>query len=109
MNTQYDIGWLVEYQYDEREEQATTPAQNDLMLGARFVYNDADGTEVLVGYVQDLDVSSSRSGFIEASSRMSDNWKWRFEAYLFSTDEPTDILYNFRRDDYVQLNIEYYF
>ena len=109
MNTQYDIGWLVEYQYDEREEQATTPAQNDIMLGARFVYNDADGTEVLVGYVQDLDVSSSRSGFIEASSRMSDNWKWRFEAYLFSTDEPTDILYNFRRDDYVQLNIEYYF
>lgn len=109
LGTQYDIGWLVEYQYDERKELATTPSQNDIMVGSRFVYNDADGTEVLIGYVQDLDVSSSRSGFIEASSRMSDNWKWRFEAYLFSTDQPSDVLYSFRRDDHVQLNIEYYF
>ncbi len=105
----YDVGWLMEYQYDERDEFAPTPAQNDLMVGSRIVFNDVDGTEVLIGYVQDLDVSTSRSGFIEASSRISDNVKWRFDAWLFSTDETTDSLYSIRRDDYVELSLEYYF
>lgn len=108
-DTVYDIGWLMEYQYDERDELAPTPAQNDIMIGSRFVFNDIDGTEVLIGFVQDLDMSSSRSGFIEASSRISDNVKWRFDAWLFSTDEPTDTLYTLRRDDYVELSLEYYF
>ena len=109
LETQFDIGWLMEYQYDERGLDASVPSQNDLMVGTRIVYNDADSTEILIGYVQDLDISSSRSGFIEASSRVSDNWKWRFEAWLFSTDDNEDILYQIRRDDFVQLNLEYYF
>ena len=109
LDTQFDIGWLMEYQYDERGEMTPNPAQNDLMLGTRIVYNDADGTEILLGYVQDLDITNSRSGFVEASSRISDNWKWRFEAWLFSTDDNQDFLYQIRRDDFVQLNLEYYF
>lgn len=105
----YDINLLVEYQFDDREELATTTAQNDLMLGSRFVFNDVDGTEVLMGLVQDLDYSGVRSGFVEASSRLSDNWKWRLDAWLFSSDEPAEPSYLVRRDDYVQLSLEYYF
>ncbi|MGO4894108.1 hypothetical protein [Flavobacterium sp. W21_SRS_FM6] len=105
----YDIGWLVEYQYDDRQELATTTAQNDILIGARWVLNDFDGTEVLFGMVQDLDYSGVRSGFIEASSRINDHWKWRVDAYLFSSDEPTDISYFLRRDDYAQFSLEYYF
>lgn len=109
MDSVYDIGWLMEYQYDERDEQALTPGQNDIMLGTRLVFNDVDGTELLIGYVQDLDRSEGRSGFVEASSRISDNWKWRFDAWFFSSDDMTDVVYQFRRDDFVQLNLEYYF
>lgn len=105
----YDIGWLMEYQYDERAELATSAAQNDLMLGARWALNDFDGTSVLFAVVQDLDYSSVRSGLIEASSRINDNWKWRLDAYLFSSDEPSEPSYIIRRDDYVQLSLEYYF
>ena len=105
----YDIGWLMEYQYDDRQELAKSAAQNDILLGARWALNDIDGTSVLVGVVQDLDYSAVRSGFIEASSRINDHWKWRLDAYLFSSDEPNEPSYLLRRDDYVQFSLEYYF
>ena len=105
----WDIGWLAEYQYDERDEKATSPAQNDLMLGSRLIFNDINGTEVLLGLVQDLEHSSSRSAFIEASSRINDNWKWRVDARLFSSDMQSEPGYVLRKDDLVQLSLEYYF
>lgn len=109
LNSAYDIGWLMEYQYDERGEQASSLGQNDLMLGSRIVFNDIDGTEVLIGYVQDLDETNSRSGFIEASSRISNNWKWRVDGWFFSSDTENDPTYLLRRDDYIQFSLEYYF
>ncbi len=105
----YDVNWLMEYQYDGREDLTNVIAQNDLMLGSRLVFNDVDGTEILVGVVQDLDYSSVKSGFIEASSRINDHWKWRVDAWMFSSNEPTEPSYILRRDDYIQLSLEYYF
>ena len=104
-----DLGWLMEYQYDDRDEAATGPGQNDLMLGARFALNDVAGTEILIAYVQDLDDSSTYSAFIEASSRLNDYWKWRLDARLFSTDNPFNQLYWLRQDDHIQFSIEYYY
>jgi len=105
----WDIGWLMEYQFDERGKEAFSPGQNDLMLGSRLVLNDVDGTEVLLGMVQDFDYSSSRSAFVEASSRINDNWKWRVDARFFSVSDPQDLTYSFRQDDYVEMSLEYYF
>lgn len=105
----YDIGLLMEYQYDGRDNLIQAPGQNDVMLGTRIVFNDIDGTEILLGVVQDLDDSQSRSGFVEASSRINDNWKWNFDAWFFSGDEPMDPMYQYRRDDFAQLSLEYYF
>lgn len=105
----YDINWLMEYQYDGRDDLTNVIGQNDLMLGSRLVFNDVDGTEILAGIVQDLDYSNVRSGFIEASSRINDHWKWRVDAFVFSSDEPTEPSFLLRRDDYVQLSLEYYF
>jgi hypothetical protein len=105
----YDINLLMEYQYDDRDEVSNIVAQNDLMVGSRLVLNDVDGTEILFGLVQDLDYSNVRSGFIEASSRINDHWKWRVDAWIFSSDEPAEPSYLLRRDDYVQLSLEYYF
>lgn len=105
----FDLGWLAEYQYDSRDNLLLAPAQNDIMLGSRIVFNDVDGTEILIGMIQDLDESSSRTGFIEASSRISDNWKWQLDAWLFSSDLAEDPVYQFRRDDFVEISLEYYF
>jgi hypothetical protein len=108
-DTIYNINWLMEYQYDGRENLTNVVAQNDLMLGSRLVLNDISGTQILAGVIQDLDFSNVRSGFIEASSRINDNWKWRLDARLFSSDELAEPSYLIRRDDYVQFSLEYYF
>lgn len=105
----WDIGWLMEYQFDDRKDSSQALGQNDLMLGSRLVLNDIDGTEILFGMVQDLDHSSTRSAFVEASSRIDDNWKWRVDARIFSTNESSNVLYNLRNDDNVELSLEYYF
>ncbi|MCG7533300.1 hypothetical protein MHM98_18390 [Psychrobium sp. MM17-31] len=105
----WDIGWLMEYQFDDRKNHFVALGQNDLMLGSRLVLNDVNGTEVLFGLVQDLDHSNTRSGFVEASSRINDNWKWRVDARIFSTNEPSNLLYGLRNDDNIEVSLEYYF
>ena len=69
----YDVNWLMEYQYDDRENVMNVVTQNDVMLGSRLVSNDIDGTQILAGVIQELDYSNVSSGFIEASSRINDN------------------------------------
>lgn len=108
-DSSFDLGWLIEYQHDSRDNLLLVPSQNDVMLGSRIVFNDVDGTEVLLGMVQDLDETSSRTGFIEASSRINDNWKWRLDMWLFSSDLAQDPIYQYRRDDFVEISLEYYF
>ena len=107
--TSYDLGVLMEYQYDEREDNFFATGQNDLMLGLRWVWNDIDGTEILSGFIQDLDESDTYSAFVEASSRMTDNWRWKRDAYFFTSEQPDDTFYYMRRDDHVQVALEYYF
>ncbi|WP_240615572.1 hypothetical protein [Alteromonas facilis] len=107
--TQYDLGWLMEYQYDEREETAFVFGQNDLMVGFRIIVNDVDGTEFLIGIVQDLENANSYTGFIEASSRITDQWRWKLDGYFFASDVMNDPLFYIRREDFIQLTLEYYF
>ena len=99
----------MEYQYDERDENPLITGQNDLMLGARLQLNDFASSEILFAFVQDMDESASYSGVIEGSTRISQNWRLEVNAYLFSSDEPSDPVYQFRRDDHVTINFEYYF
>jgi FimV-like protein len=105
----YDVGWLLEYQYDSRGAQSLQPGQRDLFVGARVAWNDEAGTELLFGVVQDLQDGSSRSGMLEASTRWNNDIRLRVDAWFFHTtaaDQPTWWL---RRDDFIQLGIDYYF
>lgn len=104
-----DLGLLAEYQFDDRDEQATGPGQNDLFIGARLAFNDSDSSELLIGYVQDLDDSGSSSGFLEGSTRINDHLTITVDAWLFRTDSEDDVLFSLRHDDFVQINFELYF
>ncbi len=108
-DTNWDLGWIAEYQYDSRDKLATAPGQNDVFIGGRFVANDAAGSEILLGLVQDLDNSSSQSGKLEASMRLTNNLRLRLDAWFFSSSVPGEALYFIRRDDYLQLSLDYYF
>lgn len=102
-----DVGLVVEYAYDERTQ--FNPNQNDLSVAARIALNDMDSTEILAGVRQDMDYSSSYAFFVEAATRVGDSTRVTLDAWLLSSDEPQDLTFNFRRDDFIQLTLEYYF
>ncbi len=103
-----DLGIVMEYLYDERGDEAITPFADDLMLGLRFTLNDEQSSEALIGTIIDLDGQSTVYS-IEASRRLGDNWKATLEGRLFNKIENNDILYSLRNDDFLQFSLGYYF
>ncbi len=103
-----DLGMLVEYLYDSRDAEAPVPFEDDLMVGLRWVFNDAQSTEVLLGMVYDLD-GEALSTTLEASRRLGNRWKLALEYRGTSGVEATDPLYLFRMDGYVQLALARFF
>jgi hypothetical protein len=106
--TGVDLGILFEWLYDDRLEKATTPFENDVMVGARLAVNDVASTEALFGLVQDVN-SNSRALFLEASRRIRENWKTSVEVRTFSSQSTDDFFFDQRDDDYVQVGLGYYF
>lgn len=107
MDSNADLGWLVEYAWDERGEQGSN-FQNDIFFGSRLALNDVDSTEVLAGLSYDLDYQST-SFLVEASRRYGDSLKVSLDIRLFESDDPQDTGYLFRRDDHIQLTAQYYY
>jgi hypothetical protein len=106
--TRMDLGVLNEWVLDDRRDNATTAFENDAIFGLRLSVNDAAGSELLAGFVQDLD-SSARLLSLEASRRFGDNWRLSIEAWGFIDLPPDDLIYSLRDDDFVQVEIAYYF
>jgi len=100
-----DLGIIMEYSWDERGTANIIQFQNDLMFGARLAFNDAQSSQLLAGFVQDLDYHGLRSFQIEASRRLGDSWKISAELRLFSEH----ILNPISNDDHLQLTLEKYF
>ncbi|TNF37347.1 MAG: hypothetical protein EP315_02780 [Gammaproteobacteria bacterium] len=108
MDSNADIGWVAEYLYDDRGQQATTFFQKDLMLGLRLNLNDVDSSEALLGVIVDIDSHESLIS-LEASRRIGNNWKLETEVRLFRHIDQQSALIALRRDDYIQLELSYYF
>ncbi|WP_039958711.1 hypothetical protein [Vibrio sinaloensis] len=108
-DTVWDLGLISEYLYDSRGNNAQTVGQNDIFAGARWVLNDEDSTEVLIGVTQDLDNSDVYSAKLEASSRLTNHLSWRVDGWLFENNTPDDLLYFGRKDDFIEVSLEYYF
>jgi hypothetical protein len=103
-----DVGLLGEYLYDQRGKHATTPFASDVFVGCRFVLNDMVSTEVLAGVI--LDYKTGTGNFlVEASRRLRKNWQLIIEARGLGGSSPNELLYSFRRDSFVQLEIRRYF
>jgi hypothetical protein len=107
-DTSMDLDVIGELAYDDRGAEATTPFENDAMFALRLAVNDASSSEVLMGFIQDLD-SSSRSFSIEGSRRFGDRWLLSIESRVFLDQSEGDVLYSIRDDDYFQLKLAYYF
>ena len=115
-----DLGLLVEYQYDGRDEgfvaesfgltQAApgTTGDNDVFAGARLAFNDTQDTSALAGVSVDAD-DQSMGMFIEAERRLGQNWTAEFESRLFFNVDPGNIADVFRDDDFLTVRLTRYF
>ncbi len=106
--TGMDLGILSEWMFDERKGKSTNPLQNDITFGMRLGVNDINGSEILIALVQDLE-SSTKSFFIEASSRLSEHWRLTVEVRALVDQPLDDPLFTLRDDDFAQISLAYHF
>ncbi len=106
--TRYDLGLLLEYNWDQRRLNAPTPYQNDLFIGSRLAFNDEDGSTLLIGLARDLE-QMSYSGRLQGSTRFGQHWRLNIDAWLFHSNVATDPLYALRKDDHISIELAYYF
>jgi hypothetical protein len=104
-----DIGLLVEYQYDGRNDlEPFTIADNDVFIGTRLALNDIQNTAVLAGVAYDIDTGEAFVN-VEAERRIGDNFFLELRLRAFAGAGPADRTFALVRDDYLQLQIARYF
>ncbi|UUX49141.1 hypothetical protein NUH88_17265 [Nisaea acidiphila] len=109
--TDMDLGFLAEYQYDGRDEGGDAPgvlANNDTFLGARLTLNDVDDSSLLAGAVVDNEDGSTLLS-LEAERRIGDAWKVEAVARFFVNTDERNPLHGYDRDDFVSLTLIRYF
>lgn len=106
--TDTDIGFLTEYLYDDRGNDSPSPFENDIFAGTRIGMNDEQSTEMLAGAIVDPD-SGATTAILEASRRLGENWKLNIETRIFIEYPETDPAATFKRDDYIQMDLAWYF
>ena len=103
-----DLTLIGEWNRDGRRERATNVFQNDVFVGARLAFNDVEGTDLIVGMLEDADLGT-RSLSAEMNRRLSDAWSMHLEAVLFSDVDRADPAYQTRRDSFVEMSLIYSF
>ncbi|MDH3712650.1 MAG: hypothetical protein OET44_02250 [Gammaproteobacteria bacterium] len=104
----HDLGAIGEYLYDERGTEATTPFQEDILIGLRWALNDEQSSEALFGVIADLG-DGGQSISLEASRRLGDSFKLNLDARSFINTENDPQLDLFSRDDFVRVELGYFF
>ncbi|OUR63061.1 hypothetical protein A9Q74_02300 [Colwellia sp. 39_35_sub15_T18] len=114
----WDLGIIIEYQYDNRKEGSfqsqsadtienitpNTIANNDLFYGVRLALNDIQDTALLFGITTDVNDGSSLIT-LEANRRINNHWTIDIEGRFFEFLAPENSLYLFKNDDFLNINI----
>ena len=103
-----DLGWVGEYQYDNRTAPFLPVGDNDIAAGLRLTFNDVQDTDLLAFMAIDAD-KGSRFASVEANRRVGRVGELRFEGRFFAEVDAADPLFFLRRDDYLQLEFIHYF
>jgi len=104
-----DLGLIAEYLFDDRpRDQRVTPFEDDLFLGARLAWNDEQSTELLAGVIADLS-DDGLFASVEWSRRLGQSSKLALEGRAFLDNRRGDFLHPLRDDDYLKLELGWYF
>lgn len=103
----FDLGLIVEYQFDDRRDGFAVAAQNDAVAGFRLGGNDLASSELL--FLASVDLDGEGSFFsVEASRRLGSRYRLSLEGRWFDSaaDAPLAFL---NREDYLQLELRAFF
>ena len=117
-----DLGWLLEYLFDDRKKSAPHNFERDVFVGWRYAFNDADSSEILAGVVYDPR-SHEKFYSLELSKRLTNDLKINVESRVFDGAKqpalnfiglPVDTLNSDKTwfvqdEDYVQVELVKYF
>jgi len=104
-----DLGLIVEYLFDDRPVALrTTPFDDDLFLGARLAWNDEQSTELLAGAILDL-TGDGAFVSVEWRRRLGGSYTLALEARAILDATAGDPLAALRDDDYLRLELGWYF
>ncbi|KZY36628.1 hypothetical protein A3729_17095 [Oleiphilus sp. HI0043] len=105
-----DLGWVLEYMFDDRKERATHAFERDIFAGWRYAFNDEDSSEILTGFIVDPRTEEIMFSF-EANKRLASDLKLNIEARVFHGAESDNQLktYGLRDEDYLELELVKYF
>ena len=102
-----DIGLILEYIYDGRDNNTFVVFENDFFAGMRLSLSDVGSTEFLLGSFID---AKDGSVFIaaEALRRFGDHWKIGLEGRGY-IPQKGNIIRFFQNDAQIQVDIEFYY
>ena len=108
-NSGTDVGLVTEHMWDDREEKAPHPFDNDIGIGFRWTANDTQSTAVLLGGLIDIDTRSTAIS-VEAERRLGQSYKVTLEARFQDKVGDDDAFAEANADeDFVRLRLAYFF
>ena len=106
-----DLGWIIEFNHDDRVENSPTA------LGTRLTFNNMADTQILTGILWN-DNTNEKSTFLEASGRIGDCCKLSLEGIVFSKGNKKSNILDIQKykspfeylenEDFVRLEFIYY-
>ncbi len=107
-NTMMNLGLIGEYVFDDRDQRwLPTIYDNDIMAGLRLSVNDMDDSTVLIGIIRDIHYGSTILG-IESSRRIGDSMRINLDASFFIDIDREDPAFSLAQDDFVTIELTWY-
>ena len=122
--TRSDVGFVLEYMWDSRGDEAQSVFEHDFGVATRWRFNDPADTAGLIGLVWDPYTHESIVK-LEGSTRLSDTWSINVEGRIFSGArtpprgptaavlaallDPDNKTGSVQRDDFLSLELVRYF
>jgi hypothetical protein len=124
LGTRWDLGLVLEYVWDQRDDEADSIYDHDVGVATRWRLNDVADTTALLGMMWDVR-NSQYFVNLEANRRLGDHWALAVKGRAFGgtqtpeVDTPAEQLQvladdehkldQLARDDYIQLELIRYF
>ncbi len=103
-----EVSAVLEYNWDERGNDADTALNRDLFLATRVGFNNASSSELLAGVYLDTS-NSSQIWRAEYSQRIGEQSTLEVVGWIFNPDSADIQLQDLAREDGLSLTFHYYF